>query len=227
VVPGQWRRLLHPRRGGSPGPATELPADPWAAVNDLLDLDCNRHDRKPYRDHIARIFGHPTSDPAIAHAAESYLDGGPATALGAAAVAGAAAAALWLSYPAASYIEQFAVFADHWVAREGVVFAAHAAAHLGSFYIGAGQRSGRGWNDRDYIRPLSTEDESVLPNVPWQIVVERVRAHLAACQDADYASAVDALIGVLSCFGPSEARGGFGGGSRAPITGGSSSPRPR
>src|SRR6185369_16966560 len=76
---------------------------------------------------------------------------------------------------------------------EGLAFAAGAAAHLGGLYLGAGRPSGRSWNDRDYVHPLSTDDERHLPSIPWNVVVERVRAHLAAGPDADYAAAVDAL----------------------------------
>jgi hypothetical protein len=163
-------------------------------VSGLLDLDCNRHDRRSYREHLADIFAHPKSDPSVVGAAEAYLAGAAATPLGAAAVVGAAAAAFWGRYPAASFLSQFTAFADHWVATEGVVFAARAAAHLGGLYLGAGRRTtGRSWDDKDYVHPLSTDDERFLPLIPWHIAVERTRAHLAACSDADYAAAVDAL----------------------------------
>ncbi|MEV4757170.1 DUF4132 domain-containing protein [Micromonospora sp. NPDC049559] len=175
LIPAPWRRAgLLPRRGGTPGPA--LPAGPSArAAADRLVEEL--------REELTGVLRHPASDPDLVAAAEAYL-GGAESALGAAVVAGAASHAIGWSNE--SRLRQLA---DGWMAAYGSTFAALVVVELSGLRV-ATERAG------------TVQHAHIGHQAPggawtyhphWRVLGGRVRAHLAAGGDEEYARARDAL----------------------------------
>jgi predicted DNA-binding WGR domain protein len=187
VLPAGWRRTLHPRRGGTPGPALAVPSGAGEVAALWLESRLAA---------VQQILGKPGSDRQIVQEAEDFLQGGgrsllgrrrDVTPLGAAAVAGAAASATnW------QHEDEVAVLADAWVAEHGLAFAAAAVTELGGLYLGAEDTHIVAWN-YFHIRRLREGETSARWKVDWQAVAHRVRALLAAAPEADYQAAEDAV----------------------------------
>ncbi|MQY09342.1 DUF4132 domain-containing protein [Actinomadura macrotermitis] len=175
VIPKAWRRLLYARRGGVPVPAVRVDASAVESV---------RADVARRRERIERILGHPRSEPEVAAAIRRYL-AGDADPLGAAAVAQILMRELYLREGA------FDRFADTWHAEHGLPFAACALAELGRpVYQWGYSAEEEGY----WIRYRVPGDDFA---TCWlaRSALRRVRALLAAADDAEYDEAVQALSG--------------------------------
>ncbi len=195
VVPAPWRKVLHPRRGGTPVPVEFAAAQVAAAVQECLAA----HDW-PLRE----IIGNPVSEPSLAVAALPWLDsarrrdwirlGDEITPAGAAAVV---TAVCHLLGDRRRLDARTVAFADLWVAVHGLGFAACAAAELFSMDVGF-----RG--DQPHWYPLvrlGPNTQAAPRFLPWLLVARRVRAHLAAAGDDEYAR-VTTLLASYREHGP-------------------------
>ncbi|GGV43227.1 hypothetical protein GCM10010182_79880 [Actinomadura cremea] len=168
AIPAAWRRHLHPRRGGAPGPATgpdaakEVPGLLSEASGALASLLAGRH-----------------GDPPRTGAARRHLDGTPDPA-GAAVVAAVTAAAVRGERRDRTAVHR--AFADHWTAAHGPAFAACAVVELAGTVVL--RTEGGPWRDRR----LGAGDREGL-DVNMHAALRRVRARLAAAGDAEYAEA--------------------------------------
>ncbi|GAA4226414.1 hypothetical protein GCM10022254_11370 [Actinomadura meridiana] len=175
TIPAPWRRRLHPRRGGTPGPATAI--DPAAATTLRRRLDDQARD-------VQDVIGHPRSDPRLATAARRYLDGHDDP-LGAT-VTGLIAVRRDRDQP-----DSLAGLVDAWCARHGAAFTAAAVAGLGHAeatweWIEPGRVS------EAWLRPRDPGE----PYGPWWAIrdtLRRTRAVLAAADDTEYRRAADLL----------------------------------
>ncbi|MFD6634996.1 DUF4132 domain-containing protein [Micromonospora chalcea] len=181
-VPGGWRRMLIPRRDGTPGPALPSAAKSRAAGRKLLDS---------LADQLAST-ARLSVDPELGPALRGYLDGRPGPLGGAALVAAVGAA---LDYRMRD--QQGHALADLLVADLGPAGAAVAATE--QITVAAGSVPSF---------PLSrTEATNAHNYIHWRLrrsVLRRVRAHLAAAADVDYGAARAALAPYRS--GPLSAR---------------------
>lgn len=167
VFPEAWRRHLHPRRGGTPGPALTIePRRVEIAVARLVEVTKER---------VTCVLGHPASDRSIADAAQTYLAGGrDATPLGAGAAAAALAFAnLWGRAPGLTTV------ADQWITDHGPVFAAQATAEMAGLFIG-NPHNISGPLGLDHIARLTPQqDVRMWINLAGRPLIGRVRAHVA------------------------------------------------
>ncbi|MEU5828763.1 DUF4132 domain-containing protein [Micromonospora tulbaghiae] len=172
-VPAGWRRMLVPRRGGTPGTALPSAAKGRAAGRKVLDAVAVP----------VAATARATDDPELGPALRGYLDGEPGPLGGAALVAAAAVA---LGYHARD--QQGVALADLLVADLGPVGAAVAA---------TGQITVAATGSASPLLLHRTEAEKSHNYGHWRLrqsVLRRVRAHLAAAGDADYAAARAALV---------------------------------
>nr|BFE37856.1 hypothetical protein GCM10010200_101070 [Actinomadura rugatobispora] len=182
VVPVPWRRRLHPRRGGAPGPAVKLDPGAGAALRDKIAAGAAE---------VGELLGNPRSDPGLVAAARRHLDGGDDP-LGAA-VAGQIAIRRedWRDDPHAGLV-------DAWCADHGIAYAAAAVAA-----ISVAEPTWR-WIERGTV-----SEAWVTLRDPWQEhghwygtrgALRRMRAVLAAAGDAEYEEAVARLAGFRDNF---------------------------
>ncbi|MFD6734937.1 WGR domain-containing protein, partial [Micromonospora aurantiaca] len=182
-VPAAWRRMLVPRRGGTPGPGLPSAAKGRAAGRKVLDSVAAP----------VAATARATDDPELGPALRGYLDGRPGPLGGAALVAAVAVA---LGYHARD--QQGVALADLLAADLGPAGAAVAATEQITV-AATGSAS-----------PLSlgrAEVNKAHNYGHWRLrqgVLRRVRAHLAAAREADYAAARAALVPYRS--GPLAAR---------------------
>ncbi|QXJ20345.1 DUF4132 domain-containing protein [Actinomadura graeca] len=115
TIPESWRRFLHPRRGGTPGPEIRPARTAPEAARALVDAAGTR---------VARLLDGEAGEPRLAEAARRHLDGTPDP-VGAAAVADAASAGTRSKAPAAHR-----AFVDAWTVEHGPAFAACALVEL-------------------------------------------------------------------------------------------------
>ncbi|WP_431677179.1 DUF4132 domain-containing protein [Kitasatospora sp. KL5] len=174
VLPRAWRRMVQPRRGNSAARTVEKPRPD--AVRRCGDQIAAQSDR------IGQFLAAPASDPALVRAAYAYL-AGEADPLGAAAVASMVPPA-W-----ASGGWQESDFADTWMMEHGPAFAARAALEVFEVttdwdHHGSGRTDTalRFLRAAEYIHPYLVSS-----------LLDRVRALLAAAEEADYEQAVAAL----------------------------------
>ncbi|GAB2610969.1 hypothetical protein GCM10027168_49830 [Streptomyces capparidis] len=133
-VPDAWRDRVHPRRGGTPGPATGIDPRAGAAVRRRLE---------GIRPEVDAALEHKRSDAEMARAARAHLGGEPDP-LGAAVVA-----ALITSISGWAEV-RCESFTDAWAERHGLVFAARATAELSRVLVqylssGSSRRSAVRW----------------------------------------------------------------------------------
>jgi len=170
VIPAAWRKSIHPRRSGIPGPELVIDGD----LHEII---------KPRRSALLSILNNPNSDAELAGPARAYLWGADVTPLG----AGALAAAL-LTGQNRGDAELARRVADALVREHGVAFAAAATAYCAGIttYHGlAGQyRLWRGWDWGSHA------------SIAQETLAHRMRAHLAAASDDEHAQAVQALADV-------------------------------
>lgn len=184
VIPDDWRAVLHPRRGGTPGPSLELDADAVSVVQQWV---------KETRDEIDHLLDKPQSRRDLVGSARAYLEG-EANPQGAAVIA-AVLAAEWPLRDDYEYGEEpFATFADAWIAEHGLVFAAAAAVELsGVFVDGYDWRERKDWRHLR-LRRLDKQDPGYNMGLDCLgLVAARVRGFLAAADEPEYERAVDAL----------------------------------
>ncbi len=183
VVPSAWWRHAEPFRGRSPvrrispDPGTGAAAEKSTSTTSAVD----------------RVLDHPESDPELVRLARLHLGG--------AAGGGVSRSSHQESHPLGATVvativaahthwevrEGLAATADGWVADHGMVFAAEAAAFLGSVSV-RGQRAQGSGGTEFFIRPAT----------PWgaqyvEYVTGRMRALLAGAGDEDYAEATARL----------------------------------
>ncbi|MBO2457160.1 DUF4132 domain-containing protein [Actinomadura violacea] len=176
VLPEAWRRALHPRRGGAPGPKVNVDGSAPGTAQAYLKRAAGTVD--PFLE-----VGH--GDPALVDAARRHLGGDPDP-RGAAAVAAVTVAGVGPYYRR----EVHEAFADGWVTEHGLGFAAGALVELSrtvASYLRSAGRSGY------RVGAVHGPDDHLGGAAPE--VLRRVRALLAAASDEEYAAAVERLAG--------------------------------
>ncbi|MGW4897458.1 DUF4132 domain-containing protein [Kitasatospora sp. NPDC004240] len=172
VLPAAWRPLARPRRGGVVHEVTWPGADDIRQAEELI---------AEHRDWIDEVLASPEADPTLARAAHAYL-AGEADPLGAATVASI------VPCPYAGGSWQEPPFARAWTARFGLPFAACAVTRFLELDIT--------FTVRDDVRSLAAlrlrgTDAGWL--TATDLLADRVRALLAAADDALYEETVAAL----------------------------------
>ncbi|MFD0683379.1 DUF4132 domain-containing protein [Actinomadura fibrosa] len=183
VLPETWRRALHARRGGAPGPEVTVDVGAPEAARRLVEETGGA---------VASLLKGKHGDQGLTEAARRHLDGEPDPA-GAAVVA----AVTVLGMPRRKD-EVHRVFADAWVVEHGVAFAASALVELGRTvgdrvvggdWIAPGVLSAHatgtwvGAVHRDKDNVVEVADE----------LARRIRGLLAVADDGEYADAVERL----------------------------------
>jgi hypothetical protein len=172
TIPSIWRRTLHPRRGGAPGPALTTKRDPVEAARDLV---------KRLRDLACVPLNDANSDQQLADLGRAHLEGENPTPEAAAAGAAVLTSALdWGDEQAG------AVLVDAWVRKQGVVHAARVIAELGGIFVGASTGSVSPGALGIRIRRIAADEDQVVLKNRWLPMVYRMRAHLAAASDDEY-----------------------------------------
>ncbi|MEU1759712.1 DUF4132 domain-containing protein [Micromonospora sp. NPDC005686] len=182
-VPAGWRRMLVPRRGGAPGLALPSAAKGRAAGRKVLDSVAAQ----------VAATARATDDPELGPALRGYLDGEHSPLGGAALVA---AVAVGLAYHGRE--QQGLALADLLVADLGVAGVAVAATE---------QITVAGTGVASSLPLRRTEANNAHNYGHWRLhqwVLRRVRAHLVAAGEADYAAVRAALVPYRS--GPLAAR---------------------
>ncbi|KAB2350193.1 DUF4132 domain-containing protein [Actinomadura rudentiformis] len=172
VIPKGWRRRIHPRRGGSPGPKITIDADAEKTVHLRLEQG---------RVQVETALLHDGTDPELVKHARAYLADEPDP-LGAAVVAEAAS---W-GTPRETAVE----FVDAWTQVHGLPFAACAVLE----WYGL-ERGTNASHRPDHVKfaPVSARWSHSF-DVPDGAA--RVRALLAAAAQEDYDAAVERLAGL-------------------------------
>ncbi|MFI0449242.1 DUF4132 domain-containing protein [Actinomadura sp. 6N118] len=171
VIPNGWRRRIHPRRGGSPGPKITPDAVAEQTVAGFL---------KSAEENFERVLGAAGTAPELAAAARAQLAGEPDP-------RGAAVLAMFVLDGPRYYAHQDDLV-DAWVSAHGVVFAACALAELCG--LQELYEAGRGGRRIGSVRPVEPGERGgrLLPDGAL-----RVRTLLAAAGDEEYAEAVERL----------------------------------
>ncbi|MGC4945352.1 DUF4132 domain-containing protein [Streptomyces sp. DT224] len=170
VLPDSWRGLVHPRRGGVvPAP---VPADRKL----LRAVDERTAEERAW---IQEYLDAPRSDAFLVAEVRRHLNGEPSP-VGAAAVA----------HMVGMYAPPGSAWADSWVRRHGLPFAARAAVELFMIrphYMQSGTRRYGAWLE------AASEAQEIRSGHYGRIAADRVRALLAAADDETYRATVDAL----------------------------------
>lgn len=181
TIPTPWRRFVHPRRDGVPGPALKVDrAAAWRLVDEV-------------RARLEDILVASLPDDDIGAEALTYLEsvGAEGTPRGAAAIATAVQRFLtegegWRRGG------ELAAFADTWVVDRGLDFAVRAAAEY--------ERVSTGWGGDPrqpgfYFTPVGVGTSAFKGERRVEVgpIPARVRAHLVAAGEAEHAAAVDVL----------------------------------
>lgn len=184
IVPLEWWRQAEPFRGRGPTPTLSI----GSATGDSLVTLVGHASTI-----IATALQHHDSDPELVESAARYLctlapatrhPAGEVSTLGAAVVASLVARALPPAKPA--------TIVDHWVATQGMAFAAEAGVLLGT--VGDLRAPGRSW---EYWAITKTPaGRSITRHI--EPLLARLRKHLAGADDASYAAAVERLAGLRS-----------------------------
>lgn len=173
VMPANWQRALHPRRGGT----RRAPGKARRQVLDALESRISEE-----ADWIQEFLDAPRSDAALVAALRAQLDGAPSP-MGAAALASVVAT----TQPGAGW-------ADLWTARYGLPFAARAAVEyflIEAHWTQAGSRRHDAWLD-----PLASPGPAYRyghGTDPRGPAADRIRALIAAADEDTYRATVEAL----------------------------------
>ncbi|WP_301178121.1 DUF4132 domain-containing protein [Actinomadura geliboluensis] len=175
TIPDVWRRALHARRGGAPGP--KIKVDPAAprAVRSLAEETGGA---------VEALLEGGAGDAALAEAARRHLDG-------AADPAGAAAvAAVTVMGAGGPYVrgKVHRAYIDAWTAEHGLAFAACALVELSR--TEATRKGGGSWRGTSVGAARIADEATVAVSLDD---ARRVRGLLAAAPEADYAGAVERL----------------------------------
>lgn len=170
VLPDGWRRLVHPRRGG-------IVRTPAGADRKLTDAVAERTAEE--QAWIQEFLEAPRSDAALVAEVRRHLDGEPSP-------VGAAA----LARIVGMYAPPGSAWADSWVRLHGLPFAARAAVELfmvEPHWMQSGARRYDAWLE------ARSEAQETRSSHYSRVAADRVRALLAAADDATYRAAVEAL----------------------------------
>jgi len=173
-LPGSWRRVLHPRRGGIPRPPAEVDKDAVRQVAHWI-RECDERFR--------HIFDDPGSDPQLVKLAQAHLDGDE-TPHGAALIGAMVMTRLNMDR---------SPFVDAWVDTHDLAFAAQAVAVLAELPI-AWKPS---WvaSGASYLHPQPAPGSLGWRWMGWLQAATRLRALLACAGEREYREVVDALAG--------------------------------
>ncbi|WP_141584620.1 DUF4132 domain-containing protein [Actinomadura sp. WMMA1423] len=175
VIPEAWRRSLHPRRGGAPGPRIKPDRSAADAVRSFVEETGGA---------VEALREGGAGEPALIEAARRYLDGRPDPA-GAAAVA----AVTVMAVPGFDRKDKARrAFVDAWAAEHGAAFAACALVELSR--TEPARMGGGNWRGTR-IGAQHVADEHTFKLA--QEEARRVRGLLAAAPEAEYADAVERL----------------------------------
>ncbi|MEU2246519.1 DUF4132 domain-containing protein [Streptomyces sp. NPDC019224] len=170
VFPDSWRRLVHPRRGG-------IASTPRPADRKLVVAVAERTAEE--QAWIQEFLDAPRSDAALVSEVRRHLEGRPSP-------AGAAAVATIVGM----YAPPGTAWADSWVRRHGLPFAACAALELfmtEPHWMQSGTRRHDAWLEgRSEARGTKSSHYS-------RAAADRVRALLAVADDETYRATVEAL----------------------------------
>ncbi|GAA2111390.1 hypothetical protein [Actinomadura alba] len=125
TIPSAWKRQIHPRRGGTPGPKIKLGAGARKAMRACLANG---------RGEVERAIADPRTDPDLVAPTRSYLDG-TLDPLG-------AAVAAVVSAGIDAWSDDIR-FVDGWTFTHGVAFAACAFTEMATLYARFERTSGR------------------------------------------------------------------------------------
>ncbi|MFJ2579273.1 DUF4132 domain-containing protein [Kitasatospora aureofaciens] len=173
VLPAAWRKHVQPRRGGVVRAVTAPSPDAERRGAQRIASE---------RDWIENVLAAPHADPTLVRAAGAYL-AGEADPLGAAVVSGLLPP-MWRT---GDTVET--PFPDAWVAQHGLAFAARAVVELVEVEVGWQQRGGSRTDPRLRFRGPTEH----IPQHVVQAPADRVRALLAAADEATYKETVAAL----------------------------------
>ncbi|MGI5208816.1 DUF4132 domain-containing protein [Spirillospora sp. CA-108201] len=174
VIPDAWRRSLHARRGGAPGPKIKVNGSAARAVRDFVEGG---------RGVVEALLEGGAGEPELAEAARRHLDG-QADPAGAAAVAAAAS----MGVGGHQQDKVYRAYVDAWVGEHGLAFAACALVELSR--MKATRKGGGNWLGT-WVGVDRITDEYAF-RIPEQ-EARRVRGLLAVASEADYAGAVERL----------------------------------
>ncbi|MFF4696612.1 hypothetical protein [Streptomyces chattanoogensis] len=173
TVPEAWLPDLHPWRDG--------PTVPAAGV-DAGAVDAARRMTEERLSWVAGLSG----DPELLGAAQAQVRGEPSP-LGAAVVAAVVTEDMpWRER------EKAGLFADAWAAEHGLVFAAVATAELGGVFVEV-KRQDRTKDVPHAVRYRRDDDQRYASWHAGERIAKRVRALLAAADEATYREAAEAL----------------------------------
>ncbi|MBB6395875.1 hypothetical protein BKA00_002789 [Actinomadura coerulea] len=176
VIPDAWRRSLHARRGGAPGPRIKVagPAAAARAVQGFVERS---------RGVVEALLRGGAGEPELAEAARRHLDGRPDP-------AGAAVVAAVTAMGVGGYDSEkvYRAYVDAWVGEHGLGFAACALVELSR--TKAVRKGGGTWLGTSVGAQRITDEYAL--RIPEQ-EAKRVRGLLAVASDADYADAARRL----------------------------------
>ncbi|GAA2399021.1 hypothetical protein GCM10010191_02260 [Actinomadura vinacea] len=186
-MPEDWRAILHPRHGGTPGPPIELDPEAAAAARSLAE---EAHDA------IVFLLKAEKTPIDMIESTRAHLNG-EADPQGAAVVAAVVAAETELMddiFAAIDRARGLGLFADAWISEHGLTFAAAATAELSRVFVrGYEYQKKHSWCHLSVRRPGEEERGSGRIEYCLDLVSSRVRAFLAAAGERDYLEAVEAL----------------------------------
>jgi hypothetical protein len=183
VFPHEWYRHRWQRRGSAGLAPIEPDRKAAQTVEQMLTL---------MPEFVLRVLRNPATEPALARAGQSWLDGDPAAPpAGAAAVAAATGTRSW------GERNRYVAFADVWIATRGVRFAAEAAVEFMALVRrddghNFAARTGPPPPPVEHMLPAESRNAWGAPDPPLQVAL-RVRAALAAAPAEVYAETVAAL----------------------------------
>lgn len=170
-LPGSWRRVLHPRRGGIARPPAEADPKDVAEVGGWVRQG----------EHLIRpVLDDQNSEPQLADELRAHIDGAPSP----------RGAALLAQLVATQPHLDRGKLADAWADAHGLVFAARAVMELCEVQVEWKSRPGGGSSSWLAFRPAGAP---LGWHWPWRPVAERLRALLAYAGERDYRAAVEAL----------------------------------
>ncbi|MGC4955094.1 DUF4132 domain-containing protein [Actinomadura citrea] len=179
TIPDAWRRSLHARRGGAPGPKIKVNG---SAARDVQEFAGRS------RGVIEALPEGGVGDPELTEAARRHLDG-QADPAGAAVVAAVTA----MGVGGHDQDKVYRAYVDAWIGEHGLAFAACALVELSR--TKATRKGGGKWLGT-WVGADRITDEYAL-RIPDQ-EARRVRGLLAVASEADYADAVERLAAYRS-----------------------------
>ncbi|WP_395106762.1 DUF4132 domain-containing protein [Actinomadura sp. SCN-SB] len=172
VVPEAWHRSIHPRRGGVALASAKVAKGAVKKAQGYVE-QC--------QDYLDELTG-DVGDAGLAVQARLYLEG-QADPQGAAVVAQIAAA----RQGSADHAAVLKVFLDAWMIEHGAAFAACAVVELGSI------RAIHGTKSRNKHKRGAVRHDYALGSTAARVCARKMRALLAAADDAEYEQAVERL----------------------------------